>query len=387
MREPCHQSTTPSSPNTTDQFSLPGTKELEVSLFGLGIGECVVLHVGSGSWVIIDSCVDRATGNPVALDYLHSLGVDVARAVKRVIITHWHDDHARGIARILKAAESADLVCSAALCTNEFQTLLGMGMSTPLQETGVVEFGQAFEVLKQRPNAARVQAISPIWAQESKVILRTSDASIHSLAPSDATLTLVYHEIGEALRGTASGRRRLVAQTANEVSIVMWVEFGSIRCLLGGDLESQGGDRTGWLAIVDSLTRPPGKALVFKVPHHGSETAYEPRIWSELLESPAYAMLSPWSLGNKAIPTRSDCARILQHTQHLYQTTPTPKRKATVASPSVKKLLRRIAPDLRDLEGPMGHVRIRACDHDTIGVQLFGRAHKVMLTDSTGPQE
>lgn len=45
----------------------PKADELEVSVFGPGIGECVVVHAGAGEWMIVDSCVDRSSGLPVAL--------------------------------------------------------------------------------------------------------------------------------------------------------------------------------------------------------------------------------------------------------------------------------------------------------------------------------
>src|SRR5260370_27238866 len=67
--------------------------ELEVSLFGPGVGECVVVHLGLGEWLVVDSCVDPVSRKPVALNYLSELHVDVGKAVKQVVAKHWHDDH------------------------------------------------------------------------------------------------------------------------------------------------------------------------------------------------------------------------------------------------------------------------------------------------------
>ena len=39
----------------------PRTDELEVSLFGPGVGECVIVHLGAGEWMVVDSCLDPAT--------------------------------------------------------------------------------------------------------------------------------------------------------------------------------------------------------------------------------------------------------------------------------------------------------------------------------------
>jgi len=65
-------------PGRTDAHAPPAVDELEVSVFGPGVGECVLVHFGEGEWMVVDSCLDRATSRPAALDYLTELGVDVA---------------------------------------------------------------------------------------------------------------------------------------------------------------------------------------------------------------------------------------------------------------------------------------------------------------------
>ena len=58
----------------------PKPDEIEISVFGSGYGECIVIHVGSGKWVIIDSCMD-ASQEPISLKYLRELGVSVEKDV------------------------------------------------------------------------------------------------------------------------------------------------------------------------------------------------------------------------------------------------------------------------------------------------------------------
>ena len=60
--------------------------EIEVSVFGPGVGESVVLHCGYGRWLVIDSCRNNA-GAAVPLEYLRSIGVDVNGDVSDVIAT------------------------------------------------------------------------------------------------------------------------------------------------------------------------------------------------------------------------------------------------------------------------------------------------------------
>src|SRR4051812_1212421 len=107
----------------------PEPDELEVSLFGPGVGECVVVHIGAGEWLVVDSCIDPSTRKPVALDYLTAMNVDVSRMVKLVVVTHWHDDHMRGVSALFSRAESAKFVCSSVLQVEEFQTVIAASKS------------------------------------------------------------------------------------------------------------------------------------------------------------------------------------------------------------------------------------------------------------------
>jgi beta-lactamase superfamily II metal-dependent hydrolase len=103
----------------------PKANELEISLFGPGIGECAVVHLCDDEWMIVDSCRSIQSGNSVALDYLSSLGVDISTRVKHVVISHWHDDHIDGMAGIVREAVAAKVTCSGALHCSDFLALLG----------------------------------------------------------------------------------------------------------------------------------------------------------------------------------------------------------------------------------------------------------------------
>ena len=102
----------------------PADDEIEVSLFGPGVGECVLVHLGRGEWIIVDSCCPVGVSEPIALTYLQALGVAPANAVRLVIATHWHSDHIRGMAQLLVACEQAAFVCSGALETPTFVRLI-----------------------------------------------------------------------------------------------------------------------------------------------------------------------------------------------------------------------------------------------------------------------
>src|SRR5918996_933708 len=96
-------------------LSPPEPDELELSVFGRGYGESICVHLGSGDWVLVDSCINPDTKLPAALSYLPSLGLSPAEAVRLVIATHWDDDHIGGIGEVVEACVGARVACSAAL--------------------------------------------------------------------------------------------------------------------------------------------------------------------------------------------------------------------------------------------------------------------------------
>jgi glyoxylase-like metal-dependent hydrolase (beta-lactamase superfamily II) len=113
----------------SNQKSPPSADELEVSIFGPGFGECVLIHVGEGAWLIVDSCLDRDAGKPAALAYFDEIGTDPANSVELILATHWHDDHIAGIGQIVEACPQANFWCSDALRCEEFLALLELKLA------------------------------------------------------------------------------------------------------------------------------------------------------------------------------------------------------------------------------------------------------------------
>lgn len=353
----------------------PADHVVEVSLFGPGIGECVVLHLGNGDWAIVDSCVAKSTGSPVALDYLTKLGVDVAKQVKLVIVTHWHDDHMKGASGVVRACEAAQFACSAALNNVEFKTLLATSGTSFLSESGIDEFRDIVEIMKQRKAAYRRASAGPDkWALEGRLLHQSAASRIWSLSPSDATFTLALEEFGRLLPRPGQPKRRLVAQRPNAICTVLWVQVLGHSLLLGSDLEVTRNPTTGWTAVLNSDARPAARASVYKVAHHGSENADEPRVWSELLEPDTHALVTPFRKGKRPLPADEDRARIQARTTNAHATAPVHTSRTKLTDSAARKVARLVAPDLRPLESSMGQVRVRWPEAGSAQVELFGEA-------------
>jgi len=343
----------------------PAPDEIEVSVFGPGIGECTVVHIGDGDWMVVDSCVERETGQPIALDYLRSLNVDIATQVKLVVATHWHDDHVQGLAEVLREAQRARFVNSAAYDLTDLARVVRLGAETAASSSATKEYKKILDILTQRRQAGeRAEAVGPIQAFANRRLLaltsseRVVEAEVFSLSPGDGVFHRAKAELASALAAIEQGRRP-VRQGPNQLCVVLWVRVGDCRVLLGADLEHVKGLTEGWNAIVGSAERPPGRAGVIKVPHHGSINADCPEAWAKLLVSQPIAVVTAYTPAR--LPRPEDVDRLSGRAEQLLLTS-NPKGPALPRRDNaVERTLREMAVRRQALIGRMGHVRFR-CD-------------------------
>jgi len=326
----------------------PGQDEFELTLFGPGYGESVVLHVGNGAWVVVDSCVD-ADGAPRALRYLEDLGLDPARSVALVVATHWHDDHIRGMARLVEACAGAGFCCSAALRSEEFFSVVGALEGRGFSGFGVREIYNVFSQLKATASPGK-------FALANRIVFSRDRCEIRSLSPDDSTFADFLRSIAGWLPGSGQTKTRLPTLSPNAVAVALWITAGDVTVLLGADLEKRG-----WISILQSDVRPAGRASAIKVPHHGSQNAWEPGVWKDMLESDPFAVLTPWRRGGRALPRPRDAERILERTPNAWATANAGPHGAAPPrrSAAVQRTLRGSGIGLRRVPLSPGAIRLR----------------------------
>lgn len=371
----------------------PNQDEIEISLFGPGFGESLLLHLGLDCWVVIDSCLSSDTDEPAPIRYLKSIGVDPAQSIRLVLATHWHDDHIRGISDIFAIAQNAKFLCSAALRSSEFSELVEFSKSLMTEESGATEFSRVMKILVGRGGRSRRASIGPEFVLAGQILDRRNSQlpyEIHALSPSSASLNLAFNEISNQVNeirtripGSRGTKKRIVAQGPNHVAVVLWLKIGDTAVLLGSDLEETANLNTGWTVIVDSSVRPSGKAEVFKVPHHGSSTSHQPRVWQEMVETQPLVVLTPFLNGRILKPSASEVQQILSYTPHAYITSPVKQRQTKWASKTVEKTIKDTVIDIREVPRTMGQVRLRK-KHPSVGkgewrVDLIGSARSLNL--------
>ncbi|MGY1842354.1 MBL fold metallo-hydrolase [Modestobacter sp. SYSU DS0875] len=312
------------------EYTRPEADQVEVSIFGPGYGEALAIHLGNDKWLLVDSCSSSRGTTPAALSYLTRLGYEPAECVQAVVVSHWHDDHVRGLSQILQACPSAGVFASRSVGIPEFQALMDLPPVPSKFTSGVQELSGAQRVLRARGDHIKlIGATQRIYNVPSAVV-----SEVWSLSPSAEDDDIGRQHLAGMLASVAGKARRLPALDPNDTTVVLLLLTSAGSVLLGGDLEHRPSSRTrGWHAIVDDTNRPPIDFNLFKIPHHGSEGAHCDEVWDHLAGSRPISVISPYQNGSVTIPTAKDKARIKRHSAEAWVTSerraPAPRRDRT----------------------------------------------------------
>lgn len=338
----------------------PTEDEVEVSLFGPGFGECLVLYLGDGDWIVVDSCRDMGSKTPVALKYLEELGVDASRSVRRVIATHWHDDHIDGLGEVFRRSSSAAFACTSAFRAEEFKTLLlnYSGSALTVAGSGINEIEKIFIEVRQRQKAKKGPALrlcganTIVWERFGQ-----RPASVTALSPSPHDILAGVARIaGAQIVGPGLPRRRLSSLHPNDVSVALSVRVADVLILLGADLEETGNNLRGWRAVVSQWNPAAGLHQYFKIPHHGSANAHFLPVWSNMLIPAPDVTLTPF---RHMLPTKADRDRIVGLAGRASLSAPPRTRRYRITSPAVQRVINGMTRNTWIYPSNFGHIRYR----------------------------
>ncbi len=358
----------------------PQPHELDVVVFGPGVGESILLHLGENDWFVIDSCKFPGEKTPAALKYLSSIGVDPSVSVKRILATHWHDDHIKGLGDIVRECPNARFAMSGALAGEQFfQLVLEVEASNRLVSgsSSATEFADILEELRRR--GQRI-AYPDFYAQDAMVLFKDGGygktAFVQAVSPSSATVTHAMADVASKIM-TTGGVRRFRHPAPNDLSVAVHVRVGGLSLLLGSDLENTDDAAFGWKAVLVSPSLPFGKSQVFKVAHHGSSNADHNDVWATLLGADPVSVVTPFSRLAQPLPSESDIERIKRCTRNLLCTTWPPSVKPPKRR-GVDKLVETATKTRWAMNRKPGFVRIRIdLSTQTIEspkIQTFGSA-------------
>lgn len=321
----------------------PAPDELEVSVFGPGFGEAIAIHIGSGAWLTVDSCLDPATGKPAALAWLEAMQVPPT-AIRLVVITHWHDDHIRGVSKLYAAASAAQLCFPEALTQREFLTFTGAysAQRTVPGSSGVDELAEALRIFKERAgmHPALIGKDRRVLRVEPGDLAHGQACEVWSLSPSDKQKAEFLAQIIAQSPILGKAKRRATVEYPNHLSAVLLIKAANEAVLLGADLENHPDPDLGWNSVLSSQGRPRLLSFFFKVPHHGSENAHHDEVWKQMLLRNPISIITPYSRLKEPLPTEADKKRIAAHTKRAFVTAQVRRSPFRATDPAVQRTLR-----------------------------------------------
>jgi len=297
-------------------------QSIEVILFGKGIGESVLLNCGNNHWIVIDCCMNLENSLPAPLEYLRSKGLS-EDSIKQIVISHFHNDHIVGMNQLIQVCPNADVFVSKALSIGESLRFFAF-QSTQTQKTqienGLSEFIKVSNILESRNKSYKKVSSDQLLYQD-----RINKMQIYALSPSD-----------QDCRNTENAFQRLLFQ-CNESSVpaisknttnhncitvlvsTQFMDNPKNDVLLGADLEITKDINSGWDSVVNCTASPDKSVKVFKIPHHGSQTAYHPTTWDKCMLPESIGILTTYD--SSSLPREEYLQRYKGLTTELYSTT------------------------------------------------------------------
>ena len=301
----------------------PKPNEIEVTVFGPGYGECIVIHIGSGKWAIIDSCLDDAF-EPASLSYLRSLGVSVETDVISVSASHWHDDHVKGLAKTIEVCRGARLSLGSALQSKEFLAFLYVHENQPVQklDRGGTELLRCLEMLAQSGRIIKpLHEDTLIFDFDHGELAHRLRVEMRALSPSGKQFAEFIQRVRDfPVDNKGQPKGRISEPSRNDLSVAMLLTIGDQGVLLGADLEQVADPKKGWKAVVESRRGRRPLSHVIKVPHHGSQNAHNMEVWKEMVDEQSWSVITPWRKGKYDLPRDSDVLRLKEYSSNCYVT-------------------------------------------------------------------
>ncbi|MFL0356683.1 MBL fold metallo-hydrolase [Erythrobacter sp. GH1-10] len=349
-------------PSSEGYNKAPADDEIEVTLIGPGFGECVLVHVGEGHWIVVDSCVEAKSQTPAALRYLADINVCPSK-VSHLIITHWDADHCKGIAELAKACSKAKVVMSRAFVERDFLEFVQAHKKplTRMARSGVGEIDHLLRELEKsgRTNIIAAQPDRRIHTWPASSIGHGQKCEIWTLAPSDFEYQNFLEWLASQMPKVGETRRTAITRKRNNLSAVIYLRIGEDAILLGGDIEERNKPEAGWSAILASSGRPQNPASLFNLSHHGADSGDHPKVWSDMLSAKPWALISSFRNGSVSLPSSADANRTLGYTENAYVST----NLKSVANPPmdkrVSKTIKQVTKRYTTLSQKMGLIRAR----------------------------
>lgn len=298
-----------------DEIPPPSPNEVELTVFGPGFGESIVLHIPTLGWAVIDSCEFKSNHDKFIppLEYLIYQNVN---RLAFIVLSHPHKDHFTGMENIIEYfLGKMDRICRyegdgvrelAAYLTRK--SIKG----TP----GARSFASLLDAFIRAKNKGaetrHLGAMTKIIPRRKAVLNDLSfEVEVLSLSPMAEDVDSYVNILREAISDQECHITDIPDTKHNLISSAIWIQVGEVIIILGSDVEKGNTNSSGWKGILGSIDKPNLCVKALKVSHHGSQNAYYNKVWAEHCNSgKIISIVTPYNRTSFPIPTEEDISRI-----------------------------------------------------------------------------
>lgn len=267
-------------------------QDLEVHIFGNGIGESIVLRLPDGGWGVVDVYVP-SLDDPKSSSAFRLLSDRGVKTLKFLCMTHADSDHYRGMTCFLDEFKVEQFWIFAETSPKDIYRKIAIVLKTNAEtlnsaiRTGAIEDADEFtKIMKSVRNLRESQKLELKLLSLGLPLYRVPSSNsraefrITALGPHGNLVSDYNQQIEKAFSDVVSpSYLRPRTLNHNLASGALLIQFGQSTIVLGGDMESEG-----WAYVLSysASTLRLGAQLV-KVSHHGSVTGYCSRLWEDHL--------------------------------------------------------------------------------------------------------
>lgn len=314
--------------NELHNQGVPSPEEVEITVLGIGgnSGESVVIHVGNGDWVVIDSCKTRA-GMTLPLYYLETIGADLSK-VAIVACTHLHGDHIEGLSDVLTQCKEARFAYSLVGDHNTMRYIIAQYCKDKN-----IPNGGTFDEFMKCISICNNERRHPVVIGIDQTIYAGRNGQIYGISPSYKMNEIYQWKLLKYDLDEDIPKNML---KTNFCSVASILSIGEVKALLGADLEANRNHGTdhlncslyckrrnkrGWCnAVEDSQNFPLYKYDYIKIPHHSSVNGYCPKLWSQYMKKDTIGTSTIFLQGNVSLPEDYMIDLYKSHCKELYYT-------------------------------------------------------------------
>ena len=303
---------------------------LNILVYGPGEGEAIVIQLPDGQLGVVDGCCEpkrkgMPNGNPVH-ELLHEIALyrkvspDELR-VNFVAVTHPHEDHYRGVGRLLHHfGGRVDRIWTVLPVTGRYREALPKWLriqrpDRPFPDEpdlkGLDRLVDEIEKFKDGKNEIGHFGFD-------KRLHIEGDVEFTAVGPTDYDTDRAIRHLIEYLQNAAENATKNPLDP-NITSGALLIRWGNTRVLLAGDLLQGTSQQSGWMKCHERLLNQCPIQVV-NVAHHGSEGAHHEELWQKMQSR--LAIVTPFKRANKKHPPQKDMLNRLAKNSAVFVTSP-----------------------------------------------------------------